>query len=205
MSKKHLLILKLLLLNLFTIRLSTDWNKLSLNTDCEFYKSCLEAKYTCGNNGYPIGYGYKYCNKFLTYYEEFPQKGKEWVNKTLVCLKQALYPLYQAESNCEVIYAAAFNSHPECYFQSGFCDLFIDRGNIMYTLKALLHVYEVRDFMSVTSLKQVYDTAKLCGKDYLSQINQAFRELFFPNFLKLRTKGWIIYLCFNDLSKYLIY
>jgi hypothetical protein len=179
------ILLNLVLLCLITFSLSTNCDALSLNDDCEFYKSCLEAKYNCGSSGYPVGYGYKYCSKFLTFFEEFPPKGKEWVRKTLVCLKQTLHPLYVAQSNCEVIYAAAFDSHPECYFQSGFCDLFLDRGNITKTLRALLKVYEIYDFMSVTSLKQVYDTAKLCGRDYLSQINQIFKEIFFHSFLEI--------------------
>jgi Phosphomannose isomerase type I len=31
---------------------------------CSFYAYCLEARYHCGPNGYPIGYGLKYCEKF---------------------------------------------------------------------------------------------------------------------------------------------
>jgi hypothetical protein len=184
MSKQ--LFLNILLLSLFAVSLSADCNALRLKGTCDYYQACLEEKYHCGPNGYPVGYGFKYCSKFVAFYEYFPPKGKEWVTKTLVCLKQALHPLYLAESNCETILNAAFDSHPECYFQSGFCDLFLDRENILKTLKALLKVYEIRDFMSVTSLKQVYDTARMCGKDYISHINQLFKEIFFPHFMD----GW---------------
>lgn len=31
---------------------------------CLWYPDCLELKYQCGSQGYPIGYGFKYCNKF---------------------------------------------------------------------------------------------------------------------------------------------
>jgi hypothetical protein len=155
------------------------------NGDCEFYTQCLEEKYKCGAQGYPVGYGYKYCSKFIRFFDDFPATGKKWVENTLVCLKNALHPLYQESSNCEVIYAVAFASHPECYFQSGFCDLFIDKTNILQTLKALLNVYEVYDFMSVTSMKQVYETAKLCGKDYSSQVTQAFKDIFSQSFLAI--------------------
>jgi len=176
----------LLLFSLLAVTLSTDCNSLSLNGTCEYYKTCLEEKYHCGENGYPVGYGFKYCSKFILFFEEFPPKGKEWVTKTLVCLKQSLQPHYLSNSNCETVYSAAFDSHPECYFQNGFCDLFLDRVNILKTLKALLKVYEIQDFMSVTSLKQVYDTAKLCGKDYITQINQLFKDIYFPQFMD----GW---------------
>ena len=34
------------------------------NLECRWYVNCLEEKYQCGKNGYPLAYGYKYCNKF---------------------------------------------------------------------------------------------------------------------------------------------
>ena len=33
----------------------------ALPEDCSFYTDCLEAKFDCGPDGYPIGYGDKYC------------------------------------------------------------------------------------------------------------------------------------------------
>ena len=175
----------LLILSLIALSLSKDCSAMVYNGNCEFYTQCLEEKYSCGPHGYPVGYGYKYCSKFLKFFEEFPATGKKWVEKTLICLKDALYPLYDARSNCDVIYAVAFASHPECYFQAGFCDLFIDSANIFKTLQALLKVYEVKDFMSVTSMKQVFETAKMCGSDYTAKVNQAFKDIFFPKFLEL--------------------
>lgn len=35
------------------------------NSDCEWYVNCLEERFHCGENGYPLGYGYKYCTRFV--------------------------------------------------------------------------------------------------------------------------------------------
>ncbi len=42
------------------------------NGDCEYY-SKLESFKNCGTNGYPVGYGYKYCKKFGAFINEFKQ------------------------------------------------------------------------------------------------------------------------------------
>ena len=47
----------------------------SIPNDCGFYKDCLEATFNCGEKGYPIGYGYKYCNRFLEEKHRFSKDG----------------------------------------------------------------------------------------------------------------------------------
>ena len=70
----------------------TDMTTMISNQSCDFYTDCLEAKFQCGPDGYPIGYGYKYCDKFLEEYDEFSADGQKWIDGTLTCLKQALEP-----------------------------------------------------------------------------------------------------------------
>ena len=146
---------------------SQNCQAMSLTETCDFYPQCLETKYHCGPKGYPIGYGFKYCSKFINFFDNFPPKGQEWIKKTLVCLKQALLKDF---NSCDQLYDTAFNSHPECYFKAGFCDLFLDPKHIKQTIQALLKVYELKDFASITSMKQIYDTAKLCGTDYMNKL-----------------------------------
>jgi hypothetical protein len=152
------------------------------NLSCDFYTQCLETKYKCGPTGYPVGYGFKYCSKFIKNIAEYPPKGQEWIKKTLVCLKKALLPEFQS---CSTLYDAAFDSHPRCYYESGFCDMFIDQGNLRKTVSALLNTYEIKDFASITSLKQIFDTAKLCGADYLKKIMDSIKDIFGNKFLEL--------------------
>lgn len=142
---------------------------------CDFYSQCLEEKYQCGEKGYPIGYGYKYCNKFLENFNDFPQKGQEWISKTLVCLKKTLNFKFL---DCQDVYDSAFESHPLCYVESGFCDLFLDTEHLKQTMKALFKVYEIKDFVSAMSLKQVFQTSKLCGYKYLLKIGEIIKDIF---------------------------
>jgi len=176
MSKR--LILSLLIVSLIAMCFCDKCDSLVANGNCDFYTECLEEKYHCGVTGYPVGYGHRYCNKFLKYFYDFPPLGQLWVQNTLVCLKTALQPLFHETSDCATIYSVAFASHPRCYFESGFCELFKDRKNIIKTLKALLEVYEIKDFMSATTMKQVFETAKMCGSEYVAEIKQAMKDIF---------------------------
>jgi hypothetical protein len=161
---------------------SQNCDELSKNGDCQYYTQCLEPKYKCGPTGYPIGYGFKYCSKFVEHFGEFPAKGQEWITKTLVCLKTALTVDF---TNCQAVNDAAFNSHPQCYYEAGFCDLFIDHENIKQTIKALLNVYDIKDFASAVAFKQIYQTGKLCGVSYLLKIAKILKELFGFGFLEM--------------------
>ena len=31
--------------------------------NCEFYTQCVEERFQCGTNGYPLAYGDKYCRR----------------------------------------------------------------------------------------------------------------------------------------------
>jgi hypothetical protein len=74
---KQVLLVSLLIICLFAEM--TSYQELpsdcfaTLVTDqtCDFYTQCLEKKYHCGPKGYPMGYGYVYCNKF-TELSSFP-------------------------------------------------------------------------------------------------------------------------------------
>ena len=41
-----------------------DCTALANNGDCSFYTQCVEQKFQCGENGYPLAYGHRYCRKF---------------------------------------------------------------------------------------------------------------------------------------------
>ncbi|KAK7056706.1 hypothetical protein VNI00_002423 [Paramarasmius palmivorus] len=96
---------------------------------CAFYSDCLEAHFQCGPNGYPIGYGLKYCTKFSTpeNLARFSQKGQDWMWDTMHCLQTALVPDLQtpatAPGACEKLEEKAFGTHAQCYVSSGLCTL----------------------------------------------------------------------------------
>lgn len=151
--------------------------------DCSFYTECLEDKYHCGNDGYPVGYGNKYCSKFLEFFDSFDTKGQEWVEKTLLCLKESLIDHVEDEEGltCKNIYDLAFDSHPDCYVNSGFCDIMLH--DTFNTVKALLKVYEVKDFAQLAALKQIRDTTRKCGKKVMFNFMSSLKEVFSSDFL----------------------
>ena len=146
--------------------------------NCSFYHRCLEAKFHCGPDGYPMGYGYKYCNKFLDSYDYYDDKGKKWIDDTLVCLKEALVKDMenQQEETCDQLLNNAFDSHVPCYTDNGFCSLAFNLGNPRAEagfLYALMKTYDVKDFMSLIAIKQVFNTIKTCGFSALSITNMS--------------------------------
>ena len=45
-------------------------NTLAEQGSCDFYK-CADSAVPCGNEGYALGYGYRYCLGFTALYNEF--------------------------------------------------------------------------------------------------------------------------------------
>lgn len=131
--------------------------------DCEFYSKCLEEKFKCGSKGYPIGYGYKYCLRFLDKFDIFPEEGKLWVDNVLVCLKESLKTTYNDNNAvCNDIFNIAFDSHPRCYVDNGFCKLLITSP--FRFPSALFRVYQLKDFARKKSIQQVLKTIRMCNK-----------------------------------------
>ncbi len=95
--------------------------KMSQPNNCDFYEKCLEAKNQCGNEGYAIGYGQKYCRAFNSL--DLSPQGEKWITATMACLQENLIPYAEDKTDCKVIKDSAFQSHVNCYVNSGFCDL----------------------------------------------------------------------------------
>ncbi|KAL1694174.1 hypothetical protein GGG16DRAFT_110525 [Schizophyllum commune] len=93
--------------------------------NCSFYLDCLESRYHCGPEGYPVGYGYKYCTQFSVEREKLSEKGQTWMVDTMQCLQRTLVPEATGVSNttCEQLEDKAFDSHSVCYTQAGLCTL----------------------------------------------------------------------------------
>lgn len=162
-------LLSLLIVLLLGSIFSIDYNKAKesalLYNDCSFYSDFLEAKFNCGPKGYPIGYGYKYCNRFLQKNDIFTNSAQRWVSGTLLCLKQQLLESLTNyneldKNSCSLIQKEAFNSHAICYIQNGFCEEF--KKNKFRFMIDLLQVYEIQDFFSTLAVKQVKSVLATC-------------------------------------------
>lgn len=142
-------------------RFCTD---LANSGECDFY-TCFENRRNCGTNGYMLGYGGKYCNKFGQHFNKFNEAGRNWIVCARKCLTKALIGSYQTSApagyRCDNITDYAFHTHVDCYVNCGFC-------HIWSTNKlALLSVYDLSDFLARRAITQVLEVAKKCVFDVL--------------------------------------
>ena len=90
--------------------------------NCAFYADCLESRYHCGPDGYPIGYGQKFCEKYSDSREELSAQGQKWMLDVMQCLQRTL--VLEATGSvagvtCDSIEKKAFASHARCYVDNG--------------------------------------------------------------------------------------
>lgn len=141
-----------------------------LASTCTWYTSCLQPAFNCNSNAYPLGYGNKYCSRFTNAMNMFTPMGKAWIQKTMVCLKKALAPYANSKVksgrgvSCNQLTDIAFNSHPRCYVESGFCKLFTEQNfdDVVKTCKALWRVFDLKDLFQPRGVKQIAATLKTC-------------------------------------------
>ncbi len=89
--------------------------------DCEYY-SCIEAQKQCGNRGYPIGFGRKYCLRFDERQARLSPEGQEWMMRVRSCLITGMEESSD-ELTCRQFKRTAVKLHVPCYVQSGYCQL----------------------------------------------------------------------------------
>ena len=74
---------------------------------CHFYSACLEAGQACGEAGYALGYGERYCYAFKN--AQFSAKGEVWRDGVMQCLQKALVTrLAEKPATCGEIEDFAF-------------------------------------------------------------------------------------------------
>lgn len=108
---------------------------------CDYYK-CKEAQKNCGNDGYWIGFGQQYCQKFLENEAGFSAQTQSWFHSVRFCLQNQTN-FFSSQNSCSDDFKQAMHAHVNCYAQTGFCQLSIeDRIQIMWYLKDSLTLPE---------------------------------------------------------------
>ncbi|KAF5379449.1 hypothetical protein D9615_006576 [Tricholomella constricta] len=131
---------------------------------CAFYADCLESKYHCGPEGYPIGFGQSFCEKFSANRAELSTKGQTWMLDTMQCLQNELVPEATATTGvtCRSLEKKAFASHAKCYVESGLCTL------PPSDWLAIVEIVEIKTlFESKNSFLATLNAGKGCIKTYL--------------------------------------
>ncbi len=147
---------------------------------CGFYGQCIESKYKCGADGYPLGYGAKYCDRFNALSShDLSEKGLVWRDHTLVCLQQKLADLLVTSNNvnsCPDLKAYAFRSHVGCYTQpfAPVCDLTVGDW---FTIAGVVDLKEYRDS---TGRDQVIEVIRKCGPAVKERLVELLKKLKLP-------------------------
>jgi hypothetical protein len=142
--------------------------------EADFY-TCAErwaaAGAGCGDSGYLLGYGAHYASRF--YFETRPRMGfagQDWLDQVLVCLQRDLRDAISIDTSCADIRRIAFDQHPSCYVQSGFCTLPV--RDILQVPRTIAG----RDLLSRDGLRQVLAIVPACGREYQDGLFHWFRS-----------------------------
>jgi hypothetical protein len=133
-----------------------------------FYE-CAEATARCGPDGYLLGYGARYARRF---YREtrarMTRRGQQWIDDVLVCLQRDLRASIDSGTSCPDIRTIAFDTHPACYVENGFCTLSPwDVAQVVWSIDS-------SDLVGRDAARQVVTTALDCGDQYAGWIRGLF-------------------------------
>lgn len=154
--------------------LALDCNNPGATLNCDYYRQCLEPRFKCGDTGYPIGYGERYCNKFLSLNTPnnliLSLAGVKWRNSTLKCLQIELDlgVANHSFNSCDELTNYAFDSHPGCYTlaSANICDLPIADWRVITS------VPNFKDMTSVRSMKQIGIVLASCSPALVATLDQ---------------------------------
>lgn len=93
---------------------------------CDYYlcKEAAQGDAPCGEDGYYLGYGFKYCERIsLVARPRLSEEGKLWLDDARRCLMEEVERQLEDENSCSVVKQIALESHPGCYMDAGFCSL----------------------------------------------------------------------------------
>ncbi len=141
---------------------------------CGFYARCVDGVLPCGDGGYALGFGEKFCTAFRG--TALSPRGQAWMRSTMLCLQRALVPAESTggfssdtgtpargsarEAACTTLFDRAFASHPGCYTapENSICTLPAS------DLAAISATIGLRELLQVRTGSQVAATAVLCLK-----------------------------------------
>ena len=140
---------------------------------CAFYANCLESRYHCGPDGYPIGYGQRYCQKFSDNRGMLDARGQQWMLDNMHCLQLALVgnavDADPAATTCDALEDKAFASHAPCYTSNGFCSLGVE------VWETVLEIVDIRTlFSNWDAFKATIETAGDCVTFYAYVVESGF-------------------------------
>lgn len=147
---------------------------------CAYYECIEDNHLACGGDGYLLGFGLYYCNKFSDQnfrslkspmrQEIFPVNGNKWRDDVRECLQVQMETYLsdnQESLTCEGLKDFAFGSHPACYTgTNSFCSL---PPESILAVGLTLEPQELRD---PAVWRQMTETAEICVRQTELRRNQ---------------------------------
>ena len=100
---------------------------------CSYY-TCASRTLACKSSGYLESFGQKYCGRFEDREQNFSSRGKRFLAKVSLCLRNDIEENFN-KLNCSNVKPIAADSHVKCYVSLGFCNLsFMDQYRIFQTV-----------------------------------------------------------------------
>jgi hypothetical protein len=122
------------------------------------YYVCLdEALGGCGEDGYPLGYGARYAERYLLEVRpEVSPAAQAFLDEVSVCLQQRMAAFVTDETTCAQVWEHGFSTHPDCYVDSGFCAVDLD------SQVAIADAVDPADRQLPEQQEQVLEVARRC-------------------------------------------
>ncbi len=140
--------------------------------NCAFYAGCLERSISCGNGGYALAFGEKYCTAFRS--ARLSAAGQKWMGGVMHCLQEELVPVLPGRfaqsradaATCTRTFDAAFASHPRCYAAEDNSICFLPVADLF----AITHTIGLEELFTRRTAGQVLSTAALCVGQITSRL-----------------------------------
>ena len=121
----HLVLSLMVIVAHFSLAMPPDMRPLQdcepEQNSCDFYQ-CREGRHQCGDDGYYLGFGYKYCQEYIELTPTFKPETQRWMADVRLCLQEELAALSENRM-CKDAMNFAFDSHSKCYMEAGVCSL----------------------------------------------------------------------------------
>ncbi|CEM01511.1 unnamed protein product [Vitrella brassicaformis CCMP3155] len=129
---------------------------------CAYYTECVEQTVPCGQDGYALGYGNYFCEKFRTQADAFTPKGQTWFFDTMSCLQSALVSADVSTLSCAAIRDTAFGSHAQCYYSPSMSSSICSLG-LHDLLSVTRIVLEKRTLLARETYEQIVSVLEKCA------------------------------------------
>ena len=143
---------------------------------CAFYSACLERAIPCGEQGYALGFGERYCTAFRN--AKLSDKGTAWATSVMGCLEEALVSHVEDAGSfttkaatataCTNVLNDAFFSHPACYTKPAHSICFLPPQDLAMVVKTI----GAQELFMGRTRTQIMETLKLCGAQLVSALEE---------------------------------